>query len=173
MNIIDSLRNKFLIKPAAPSSIVGAIKPPLIRHVDDKAISLTMYCQKGDYSANMAWFRPKAKLKDTVFGYKLKNDPTKNQVIFESIGKESDDFLKQVAAVSNITLRANTQMAKSAAFSVQNISTEDDMEMLQTVYGVRLGKANIQIILNIEDWFVTLSLRENDAKAFIKALSTA
>jgi len=104
VRIIDSISRRALAKKVASSPSVGVMQPPrLVRNPDNKTITVTMSCPEGSYDEAMAWFCPKAQVVDKVIGYMLKNDPGNGHVMFESIGTESDAFVRQLASVSNVT----------------------------------------------------------------------
>jgi len=64
-------------------------------------------------------------------------------------------------------------MVRSARLPIHDITNDDDAAMPETVYEASLGnKVIMQIVLNIEDWYVSLSFKEKDAKALLHTLST-
>jgi len=174
VRIINFISRRALAKKVASNSSAGVMQPPrLVRNPDNKTITVTMFCPEGSYDEAMAWFCPKAKLADEVIGYMLKNDPGNGHVMFESIGTESDAFVRQLASVANIKGYENAQMIRSARLPIHNISTDDDMTMLETVYNASLSdRAIMQIVLNMDNLYVSLSFKEKDAKALLRTLST-
>ena len=171
MNILDKFRPK-KSKLSTTLDLATIKAPELRRYPDKKVITLTMYCAAGDYDEKMAWFRPLAKTNNAVFGYNVKNRPAAHELVFESLGKTSDEFIVQLAQLTYQKIDPEVKMKKQVILNCIDNSTPDDLDMLQTVYAVPLNdQTSLSITLNMEYQTVALTLSEQAAAVLILLLA--